>query len=41
LILLSCGTSTVRFMPPLMITRNHVDEAMTILEASLEEALER
>ena len=41
LILLSCGVSTVRFMPPLMITRNHVDEAMTTLEASLVEALER
>jgi 4-aminobutyrate aminotransferase len=41
LILLSCGTSTVRFMPPLMITQADVDEAFTILEASLEEALER
>ena len=41
LILLSCGASTVRFMPPLMITPEDVDEALTILEASLEEALER
>ena len=40
LILLSCGVSTVRFMPPLMITKDDVDEAMTILEASLDEALE-
>ncbi len=40
LILLSCGTSTVRFMPPLMITNRDVDEAFTILEASLVEALE-
>jgi len=40
LILLSCGTSTVRFMPPLMITNDDVDEAFTILEASLVEALE-
>ena len=40
LILLSCGTSTVRFMPPLMITKDDVDEAFTILEASLVEALE-
>ena len=39
LILLSCGVSTVRFMPPLLITRAHVDEAMTMLEASLLEAL--
>jgi 4-aminobutyrate aminotransferase len=40
LILLSCGVSTVRFMPPLMITREDVDEALTILEASFTEALE-
>jgi len=40
LILLSCGTSTVRFMPPLMITNGDVDEAFAILEASFVEALE-
>ena len=40
LILLSCGVSTVRFMPPLMITKGDVDEAFSILEASLVEALE-
>jgi 4-aminobutyrate aminotransferase len=40
LILLSCGISTVRFMPPLMITKGDVDEAFTILEASLVEALD-
>jgi 4-aminobutyrate aminotransferase len=40
LILLSCGISTVRFMPPLMVTKGNVDEAMSILEPSLEEALE-
>ena len=39
LILLSCGVSTVRFMPPLLITRADVDEAMTMLEASLAEVL--
>ncbi len=39
LILLSCGVSTVRFMPPLLITRGDVDEAMTMLEASLAEVL--
>jgi 4-aminobutyrate aminotransferase len=38
LILLSCGVSTLRFMPPLLITRADVDEAMVILEASLAEA---
>ena len=40
LILLSCGVSTVRFMPPLMITKDDVDEAFSILEASLVEALD-
>ena len=39
LLLLSCGQSTIRFMPPLMITTADVDEAMTIVSASLEEAL--
>ena len=39
LLLLSCGQSTVRFIPPLMITRAHVDEAMGMLEAALKEAL--
>ncbi|HEX2493326.1 MAG TPA: aminotransferase class III-fold pyridoxal phosphate-dependent enzyme, partial [Steroidobacter sp.] len=39
MLLLSCGQSTVRFMPPLVITTDHVDEAVTILDASLEEAL--
>jgi 4-aminobutyrate aminotransferase len=38
LILLSCGKSTVRFMPPLMITTTDVDDAMEMLEASLIEA---
>jgi 4-aminobutyrate aminotransferase len=38
LLLLSCGVSTVRFMPPLVATRAEVDEAVTILEASLQEA---
>ena len=35
LMLLSCGQSTVRFMPPLLITEAHVDEAIGILEQSL------
>ncbi len=39
LILLSCGASTVRFMPPLLITEADVDEALTLLERSLIEAL--
>ncbi len=38
LLLLSCGQSTIRFMSPLMITKAHVDEALVILAASIEEA---
>jgi 4-aminobutyrate aminotransferase len=39
LLLLSCGKSTLRFMPPLCVTRAEVDEAVEILTASFEEAL--
>ena len=39
LIILSCGASTVRFMPPLVTTRENVDEALSIFDASLGEAL--
>jgi 4-aminobutyrate aminotransferase len=39
LLLLSCGLSTVRFIPPLMINRGHVDEAMALLTVALTEAL--
>jgi acetylornithine/N-succinyldiaminopimelate aminotransferase len=38
LLLLSCGASTVRFMPPLMICNADVDEAVVMLEAALVEA---
>ena len=38
LILLSCGQSTVRFMPPLMISEADVDEAVALVELSLKEA---
>ncbi len=38
LLLLSCGASTLRFMPPLMIGEAHVDEALVLLERSLGEA---
>jgi 4-aminobutyrate aminotransferase len=41
LLLLSCGVSTVRFIPPLMINRAHVDEAVVLLEDALTEALGR
>jgi 4-aminobutyrate aminotransferase len=39
LLLLACGVSTVRFMPPLIIDRGDVDEAMDLLEAALAVAL--
>jgi len=39
LLLLSCGTSTIRFMPPLVVSRAEVDEALVLVEASLREAL--
>jgi 4-aminobutyrate aminotransferase len=39
LLLLSCGQSTIRFMPPLMITTADVDEAVAIVSASLEEVI--
>jgi 4-aminobutyrate aminotransferase len=39
LILLSCGVSTVRFMPPLSVTEAEIDEAVHWLRASLDEAL--
>ena len=39
LLLLSCGTSTVRFMPPLNTSIAEVDEALELLDASLDEAL--
>jgi 4-aminobutyrate aminotransferase len=39
LILLSCGASTVRFIPPLMVSRAQVDEALVLLQSALREAL--
>ena len=39
LILLSCGVSTVRFMPPLSVSEAEIDEAVHWLRASLDEAL--
>ena len=39
LLLLSCGSSTVRFMPPLSVSIAEVDEAVELLRASLAEAL--
>jgi 4-aminobutyrate aminotransferase len=38
LLLLACGVSTVRFMPPLSTTTAEVDEAIALLKTSLDEA---
>jgi len=40
LILLSCGQSTVRFMPPLMVSCSDVDEALELLELSLTQVVD-
>ncbi|HEY8369357.1 MAG TPA: acetyl ornithine aminotransferase family protein [Thermodesulfobacteriota bacterium] len=37
LLLLGCGTSSIRFSPPLVVTREQVDEAVGILGACLAE----
>ena len=39
LLLLSCGVSTVRFMPPLNVSVEEVDEAIALLRTSMDEAL--
>jgi 4-aminobutyrate aminotransferase len=39
LLLLSCGVSTLRFMPPLSVTEADVDEALVYFRQSLDEAL--
>jgi 4-aminobutyrate aminotransferase len=39
LLLLSCGVSTLRFMPPLCVTKAEIDEAMVLLRKALDEAL--
>jgi len=37
LLLLGCGKSSIRFTPPLIITKQEIDIGMAILEASIEE----
>ncbi len=39
LLLLSCGVSTLRFMPPLCVTEAEVDEAMVYLRRAFDDAL--
>ena len=40
LLLLTCGVSTVRFMPPLSVKAAEIDEAVDLLRLGLDEALE-
>ena len=39
LLLLTCGQSSIRFMPPLIVAKEHVDEAIAILAGTLDEVL--
>jgi 4-aminobutyrate aminotransferase len=39
LLLLSCGVSTVRFMPPLCVTEAEIDEAVGMIKLSLDQSL--
>ena len=39
LILLPCGTSTIRFAPPLIITKKEADKGLDIFEDSLKEVM--
>ena len=41
LMILSCGTNTVRFRPPLTVTTSHIDEGLDILEKAYKASLER
>jgi 4-aminobutyrate aminotransferase len=40
LLLLSCGLSTIRLMPPLMVSQELADEAVEILEKSIKNVIE-
>jgi 4-aminobutyrate aminotransferase len=41
LLLLPCGVSTIRFMPPLMLNQDLADEATAIIEQSMEAVADR
>jgi 4-aminobutyrate aminotransferase len=38
LMLLGCGRSTIRYIPPLVVTAGQMDQAMEILDKSIKEA---
>jgi 4-aminobutyrate aminotransferase len=41
LMLLGCGRSTIRYIPPLLVNSAQIDQAMDILDASIREALKQ
>jgi len=41
LMLLGCGRATIRYIPPLVVTRDQIDQAMDILDLSIRKALEK
>lgn len=41
LMILSCGTNTIRFRPPLTITRDQIDEGLEILEKAYRATLDK
>lgn len=40
MIILPCGTNSVRFRPPLNVSKAHIDEAFDIIEVSLKQAVD-
>jgi L-lysine 6-transaminase len=41
LMILGCGTKTLRFRPPLTIQKEHIDEGIDILKESLKAILDK
>jgi L-lysine 6-transaminase len=41
LMILSCGTNTMRFRPPLTVTKDQIDEGINIIEKSIKSAMDR
>jgi len=41
LMILSCGTKTMRFRPPLTVTKEHIDEGIEIIEKSIKSGMEK
>ncbi|WP_138430396.1 L-lysine 6-transaminase [Fodinibius saliphilus] len=41
LMILSCGPKTMRFRPPLNVTKDHIDEGLEIIEKSIKSAMKK